>query len=507
MVWPFSRKRQQGNVNATLNAQLRGFEAAVISRLTASMATRSQSMDWDLYKSLDVIRARSRSLSVNNDYARKFLQMCATHVVGPNGFDLKVRVAETDSKGTVRQDGLAGTAIEMAFWDWARRGNCDVTGRYSFFEICNLYIKALARDGEVLLKKVYGRQAGKYNFQLQVLDIDRLDVSYNDMAPRSGNQIKMGVEINAFGTPVAYHLLTKHPGENVYATYSGRMYERVPAEDVYHHFISDRPEQNRGLPWMHSAIIRLQNLGGYEEAAVIAARFGAAKMGFFTTPDGDGTALADDTDAQGNLIQEADPGVFSVLPPGYDFKNFDPEYPHAMFGDFVKANLRGIASGLGVAYNTLSNDLEGVNFSSIRTGVLEERDNWMVIQRWVIETWLDDLFSTWLKFALASGAVKLPNGSALPVAKFDKFNAGTWQGRKWQWVDPTKDMQANILAINSNLKTRTDVASEQGRDFEEVAQQLAREQELMQALGLGVASPAAPEKPAAGADDSAEEDA
>ena len=38
-------------------------------------------------------------------------------------------------------------------------------------------------------------------------------------------------------------------------------------------------------------------------------------------------------------------------------------------------------------------------------------------------------------------------------------------GRRWQWVDPEKDAQANILAIKHGFKTREQVAAEQGRDF------------------------------------------
>jgi lambda family phage portal protein len=461
----------------------RGFAAAQISRLTASLSTSSQSIDWELRLALPILRARSRELTVNNETAAKFMQMVSTHVVGPNGFSLQVRVKEPDMKGGFRQDQLASTAIEKAFDTWCKPGNCDVTGQLSFFDIQNLFIKAVARDGEVLIRKVYGNEAGPHGFQLQILDIERLDEKKNEYLS-NGNVIKMGVELNQFGRPIAYHIRSKHPGDSFPHTNTGDVHQRILAEDVYHCFMPHRPEQTRGIPWLHSTMIRLQNLGGYEEAAVIAARVGAAKMGFFTTPDGDGTLVADEKAADGNLYTSAEAGEFGVLPQGYDFKPFDPDYPHAMYGDFVKANLRGVASGLGVSYNTLSNDLEGVNFSSIRTGVLEERDNWMVIQRWMIEKFLNDVFSTWLGFALLKKAVVMPNGSALPAAKFEKFNQALWQGRRWQWVDPEKDVNANVTAISNGLKCRADVIAEQGKDLDDVFNSLLAEQEKIEALGL-----------------------
>lgn len=497
MVWPFKNRKAQVSARAVHNQAIRSFAAAQISRLTSTWVSSSQSMDWELTKSLRILQARSREQSINNDYVRKFLQMAATNVVGPSGFRLRVRVQESVSQdGKIKYDMMASRAIETAFWDWARRGNCDVTGKHSFYDICNLFIKGAAREGEVLIKKVYGAQAGKYGFQLQVLDIDRLDTDKNDRKLNNGNILKMGVEVTPAGKPVAYHLRIAHPGDNPFYTYEGALYERIPASEIYHVFISDRPEQTRGYPWVSASLMRLKNLGGYEEAAVIAARVGAAKMGFFTTKDGDGTALADGTlnnDPQGDLITEADPGQFGILPEGYSFESFNPDYPHAMYDSFIKTVLRGVASGLGVAYNTLANDLEGVNFSSIRSGVIEERDNWMALQNWMIESFLDDLFSTWLGFALLSGAIPAgPSGTPLPVTKFDKFNKAVWRGRRWAWVDPEKDANANITLINNGLRSREDVIDEQGGDIDETWAQLSEENKKMAQLGIKIVSETAP---------------
>ncbi|MCI0539082.1 MAG: phage portal protein [Verrucomicrobiales bacterium] len=71
---------------------------------------------------------------------------------------------------------------------------------------------------------------------------------------------------------------------------------------------------------------------------------------------------------------EVSPGQFETRPVGFEFQTFDPQHPTQAFPFFVKTFLRGIASGLGVSYNTLANELEGVNFSSIRAGVSDERE-------------------------------------------------------------------------------------------------------------------------------------
>lgn len=445
----------------------RSFEAAAVNRLTASWLTTAASIDQELRGDLDRLRARSRDLAKNNDYAAKFLAMVVANVVGPQGFVLQSRVYD----GPGRPDEAATRAIEDAFTRWARLGVCEVTGRMGFADLQRAVVRAAARDGEFLVRKIRGASAGNpFGFALQLLDVERLDTRYN-LAPGPGrNAVIMGVEVDRFRRPVAYHLFESHPGEG-YAGSRRRM--RVPADEILHGYIVEMPEQTRGIPWMHAAIMRLHHLKGYEEAAIIAARVGAAKMGFFTAPDGDAGPISDGKDAEEIPYTEADPGTFGVLPKGYQFQSFDPDYPHAQYEMFVKACLRGIASGLNVAYTALANDLEKVSFSSVRAGVLEERDHWMLLQQWFAEAFLTPVFEEWLALALLAGEIRTASGAALPAAKLDKFRPHEWQGRRWQWVDPLKDIQAARLGVQSGIVSPQMIAAQNGVDVEDVLRDIA----------------------------------
>jgi lambda family phage portal protein len=220
---------------------------------------------------------------------------------------------------------------------------------------------------------------------------------------------------------------------------------------------------------------------------VIAARVGASKMGFFTTPDGMAQPVATGTEdgtADSALTMDADPGVFQSLPEGVNFQPFNPDYPTAMYADFVKANLRGVASGLGVAYHALANDLEGVSFSSIRSGTLEERDAWMLIQEWFAQSFLDRVHAEFMQSALAFGQIALPNGATLPLAKLDKFTQHTWQGRRWEWVDPRADIEADIAAINAGLKSPQSVAAKLGLDYEDLLVEIKAAGDLRKSIGV-----------------------
>lgn len=463
------------------------YAAAQLSRLTASWSSFSLSANEEIFRSLRTLRARSRELARNDAHARRFLQMVETNVVGPQGIVLQNRAVEyrKDSKTgklIAAPDRIANALIEKEWARWSQRGVCELTGKLSFAALQRLYIRTVARDGEVLIRRVSGKRFAPHSYALQFLDVDRLDDQYSDDLP-DGRRIRMGVEIDSAGKPLAYHVLNRHPGDFRGVLSGAAQRERIPASEIIHDFIADRPEQIRGVPWMHAAMLRLKMLGAGEEAAVIAFRIGASKMGFYESPDGNPEPMGTDKDAAtGEVYDEAEPGHFGMLPPGYKFSNFDPKYPDQAYDPFVKACLRGVASGLGVSYNSLASDLEGVNYSSIRQGVLDERDSWMTIQAWMIDGLMTTAYGDWIERMLLSGATVLPH------AKLDKFNAASWQPRRWQWVDPLKDVNANIEAINNGLKSRRQVIAEMGNDIEDVFADLAAEEELADELGITLGS-------------------
>jgi lambda family phage portal protein len=446
----------------------RAFSGAKIDRLTSSWATTSQSINKDLQAGGKVLRTRARDLSQNNDYARKYLQMCVSNVVGAKGILLQVK--SKTAKGKL--DQKSNRRVEQAWAQWSKSMHCAWDGRLSFVEMQRLFIESAARDGEVLVRMV--RDESKFGLKLQFLDINRLDENLNKNLG-GGAQIRMGIEFDNTGKPVAYHLQTNL--ENAAA--AGARYERINADNIIHAFMGERAEQIRGATWMASAMSRLNMLGAYEEAELVAARIGASKMGFYTSEAGD-SFMGEGEDDQGYLIDSAEPGQFAQLPSGTNFTTFDPTHPTSAFESFNKAILRGIASGLGVAYNSLSSDLEGVSFSSIRSGTIEERDQWRVKQNWMIQHFMNRVYDQWLGMQLLNGSI------GMGMTDFDKLSEIRWQPKSWQWVDPLKDIKASVEAINAGIKTASEVVAEQGGDIEDVYEQLAYEQQLAKEKGLNL---------------------
>jgi lambda family phage portal protein len=449
----------------------RTFSAAQMGRLTFDWAMSVLSRDQKLWTDLRKLRSRSRELADNDPTATRFLSLCETNVIGKRGMRLQPKVKN------LRGDGLAETLnaqIAAEWHSWCQRGNCTMDGQQSFDELERLLIRTAAMDGEfIVLDKLTDNPWG---FALQHIDVDQLDHTFFDQRLKNGNEIRMGVEVDGFRRPKAYHLWTRHPNEWSAAALAR---VRVTADQVHHGYRLDSAMQTRGVPWMAAAMFQMNMLRGYMEAEVTAARVGACQMGVIIPKEGAGDFEGEGRNEDGSVNYEATPGGMLNLGSAHDFKEFKPDHPNTAFGNFVKEVKRGIASALGVSYTSLANDLEGVNFSSIRAGLLEERDMWQVRQKWMIETFHRPVFRKWLEMAVLSGRISLGVRDLDMVAEQCK-----WHPRGWPWVDPLKDGQSNALDVQNGFDTRSHILAERGMDLEDVLRELAAEKALIEKYGL-----------------------
>jgi lambda family phage portal protein len=456
----------------------RNYAAAAKGRLFADFTGSNRSADSEIRWAIRDIRNRSRDLERNNEYFRRYLQLLRTNVVGENGFRLQLKARNIDGS----MDMAGSNMIEAAWAEFSRMGGPTVDGGMSMVDLENHIITGLARDGEVFLQ-IVKRPFLRHGIGIQIIEPDRIDEDMNETRP-NGNAVRMGVELDAdTRRPVAYHVLVNHPGDYDYVTLSkGEKRTRVEASKMMHIYRSERAGQTRGVPWSSSAIASLKMLHGYREAELVAARVGAAKMGFFTSPAGDGFT-ADGYEDNFTPIYDAEAGTFHQLPAGVDFKAFDPTHPTSAFADFEKAILRGIASGLGVSYTALANDLEGTSYSSVRQGALEERDFYRTLHRFMIDHFLDPFFRMWLEHVI--------DFQLTPIygpGKYEKFSANiSWRGRGFQWVDPMKEINAAVVGLQNGILSHSDIAANYGRDAEETFAQIQRDKEMAAQFGLTMA--------------------
>jgi lambda family phage portal protein len=454
-------------------ASRRSFQAAMFNRLVHDWVAGQTSMDAEVRGAIGTLRNRSRDMVRNNPYAKNALRAITNNVIG-QGIGLQAQVYMRRGR---RLDKTTNDQIESAWQEWSKRDSCHVAGLLSFHDIERLVMTAVPESGEVFIRLVKQRMGkSRVPLALEVIEADLLDDGYNDTRAANGNEIRFGIERNQWGRPVAFHFLSKHPGDTHFTgNYRDRV--RIPAEEIIHLYRMERPGQTRGVPWMTPAIMRLHHLQGFEEAEVIRARGEASLMGFITSPEGD--ALTDGNDGD-DRVTAFEPGTIKQLLPGEDFKDFTPNRAGGQFDPFLRAMLRSVAAGVGVSYEALSKDYSQSNYSSSRLALLDDRDNWRVLQQWIITNLHERIFDAWLDLAILSGAINLPTYEANPQF----YKQARWMARGWSWVDPQKEVTAYKEAVKAGFTTLTDVIAQSGGDVEDIMDRRAAELEMAEQLGL-----------------------
>ncbi|POC58490.1 phage portal protein [Vibrio vulnificus] len=442
----------------------RMFEAASPDRMTLSWDSNSYTADQVLYSQLPVLRARARQQSRNNDYVVRLIQLLQNNIVGAAGF--KARSQVVDFEGNA--DRPARKAIETGWAAFAHE--VDLT------ELEHLVMAAMVTDGEAF---VFIHE-GKNGVKPEIVDPVRVDVEYN-RSEQGKNVIVMGIEYNGAMEPEAYWVNDSydkhHPGvgENAGATVERT---RVPASKMLHIFRKMYVGQKRGFPWISASLGRLFQLGRFEEAALMAARIGAAKMGFFRSEQDD-EYTGDGQSGDMNINAEA--GTFENIG-AMHFEAFDPTYPSGEFKVFVEKILKGVSSGWGMDYHTVGNDLSGVNYSSARVGMLETREYYKTLQGWLIHKLIQPIFKRWLAVELFSQRITI-NNRPLSRGLF-YYSPVQFVGRRWDWVDPVKEAQSKRIQYDMKVISLSQIIRERGDDPEDVFSEIAEENKLMLELGI-----------------------
>jgi lambda family phage portal protein len=432
-----------------------------------------------LRNDLAKLRARSRDLARNDDTARRFLSLIKQNVLGHAGIILQ---AKNKLKGGKKPDVKWNEEIEKEWIFFGkkrrRRGAFEspsACGQMSLREIAWLTLLTRAIDGECFLQILHGYPHNRHRFAVRFLNADLLDSTYSEKIS-NGNTVDMGIEFDEFSRPVAYHFSEG-------TTYTDQKNRRpIPASQIIHIFRKEYVGQIRGIPDFAGIMHKAKMLNGVHEAIVIGWRVAAAKMGFFTAdPD---LMYGEDEDGEEQTFKgaeiEATPGSFEVIPQGYDLKTFDPDYPTSTYESGHRVFMQQLSNGLNVSSPTLSNDYSRVNYSSLRQALIEDREGWRCIQAEMIDSFYQPLFDEWYDFS-----TDITMTIKLAATKKNIEPAIVWQPRGWPWVDPLKEVKAQIAAVTANFRTRQSVIAEtSGADFTETADGLRDECEILKDRGL-----------------------
>lgn len=454
----------------TNNYQIqRSFISASINRLTQDFLSSQNSINSDLFNSLDKTRGRSREAYLNNDHYRRFIKRYKTGVVGAQGFTLASKAK--NEKGSIDKDAVY--KIEEGWKDFCKQQNFSVCKSVSFHAFCLISQTQKRRDGEIFARKVRGFE-NSYRFAIQIIEPHYLDETYNeDLA--NGNCIRNGIEFNKWGERIAYHFSEYPKNENINNNMQ-KYGKKIPvsADEIIHHFNKDEFSQNRGYPDAQQTLLDIHNLKGTNSAEVIKKRVASNHMGFVIPPPGE-EYNGDGKNADGTIDFEVEGGMMKTLPHGSTVAEFKPEDKGDGNSTFNKLMLKQMSVGSGLSYHSLSGDYDGLNKEALRDLTINDRDEFKLEQTVFICDVIDNIFEEWLKFALLTKKINLP------FAKLENFLPHEFLPRAFDPINELEEAQANDISINNATKSRTKINRARNVDQDEIFADLSKEEKDSQA--------------------------
>ena len=461
------------------SSHTRSYGAANRNRGNSDWTMTTTSSNYEIYVSLTALRARARQMCRDGSLFSKFLRMAEVNIVGQQGIQVDPRGKKATGKFKNKLNADLNDRVKAAFWEWGSDpNNCSVTGKVDLAAQQRLFVRTFLRDGEVLVVK---HRTGPWGFQLKFIDPAYLDELFNTRL-NNGNRVLMSVEVDANDRPVAYWL-TPIATDTIFQPQSPTGRVRVEAKDVIHAFlVVDDDSQVRGVTWFHAGLLEGKNHNEYCKAVLNSAKVTAMAGGFLVPPvDDENGGFDGSPDDEGNVqAPEIDwrPMAMPELPPGYDFKQFDPKQPQANYAEYEKTLVHRLAGSFGVNYFSLAGDLEAVNYSSARVGLAEEREMWRILQDFVILHFCRPVYDEWLLAAMASGKLDIT------AAEYESVRKPYWRPRGWPYIDPQKEITAQLLGLESGLLTLTGVLADRGVDVRDHCETLQQENEILDEFNL-----------------------
>lgn len=439
------------------------YDGATTTRRGEGWHASNLSATAEISTALPKLRDRSRDLIRNNPHAARVAQVIPFNVVG------RGIVPAIDSENEAQEE-----AVRDLWKAWGESKECDYDGQHDFYGLQRLVMRGIVESGEVLIRKRKVRKGqSALPLSLQILEADFLATEKNSDTEQlaEGHVIIQGIEFNSKGKVVAYHLYEQHPGNmglNVLNYEHSAKTQRIPADEIIHIFKVDRPGQVRGVPWLSASMLMLRDFDDYSHAQLLRQKLASAYMGFIKDIE-----IPDlDSEEDKSDLESFEPGQIEFLPPGKDIILSSPPEVSENFGDYTRIVLQSIASSLGISYEALSMNLSDINYSSFRGG-------WLEFQR-SVEVWRDDLMEQkfldpfWLWFSDAAAIIGIPTEGINP----------SWISPRREMIDPTKEIPALRDAVEAGFKTRSEILREQGKHPEEHFEEMAKERDLLDSLGL-----------------------
>lgn len=460
----------------------RGYRSARASKHKTPWLGGTRTADAEVLNDLTTLSSRSRELNRDDPIGSGLTHTFTTNVIG-TGMKPQAQTGDPEKNKN----------IESVFAD--RKNNLALADDMTHGQTQRVKFKKWFEDGGVLIKQA--KRTPDEPVWFETVEIDRIRSPLGQKALDKKGSIRHGVEKDAAGIPVAYWVLKSRPATAMMGSVMPGVkdaYERVPKEVAVHLRFAGRPGQTHGVPRFHAISQDIRDLDLLILAGLKRTQIAACLAVFIKSNATIEEMFQETAKKEGYMLdQELEPGMMFKLGPTEEAQTLIPNFPTPEFVPFIIMLARRIGAALGVSWQIVLKDFSDANYSSARTDLLEARQTYKVYQEWIIEKYFNWEWRVVLEDAIMRGDPRMKGVKPEDLAP-SKVH---WIPNGWHWVDPVKESTATKIAILTKITTRRDECAKEGKDWEEVAEQLLQEElfELNRRKELGLPPPKPPEDP------------
>ncbi len=453
----------------------------------------SGSADYDTNHDLPTLRDRSRDLVRNNPIATGSIHTAVQNVVG-TGLRLNARI-DIDMLGIDKDEAkIFESRAERGFKVWMKE--CDIERTLNFLEMQDLIFRSSLENGDCVVIMPYKQRSNEaFGLKLQLIESDRLSNPNNQIDGKyKDNDISGGVELDSDGAPIAYHIMTTHPGEYLKAT--TRKWLRYPTmtssgrRSILHLFRKLRVGQHRGVPYLAPIIEPLKQLERYTDAELMAAVISGMFTIFIESESGEGfndsptTGITGTTPAAETTEDEnvkLDYGAIVNLTKDEKISFADPKRPNDKFDPFFLAIMRQVGMALEIPYEVLIKQYT-TSYTAARAAIIDSLKFYMSRRAWLVHGFCNPVYEAWMTEAVARGYLYAPGFLNDPFIR-QAYLGAQWIGPTHGSVDPVKDVRAAEKRIELTLTTTSEeCAAMTGGDWDQKVPQIQREKEIIDGI-------------------------
>jgi len=478
-----------------------------------------------------VLDARARDLLRNEGTFRSLVSLHQNQVVGARFRFVsspRLDVLGLQDDEVWAEEFRQELETKFSLWAESLEAYPDARGHMTLTEIVRQAVAIELLSGEYLMAFNWlsdrERNGSPYRTVVLPIELDRLQTPPEHAMD---DRVRQGVRVNRNGKPIGFYIWRRHPRELGFTHAAGgrewRYYRtHLPwgRRKILYLRNSVRPEQIRGITELAAALRETKLLKDFRlialQNAIVSASFAAviesdmppevALAALGAQPAGGGgdayvSAAQQYLEAVGRYVRGSRhltvdgvriphlfPGSKLNIQPAGRVGGADPEFPRHL--------LHHIAAVGGVSYEELTRDFENTNYSSARAAMLLTYQSLQARRRFVAERVAAAILRAWFEEAAqlppAEGGLETMQSRRVPSIydgmNMDAFIAGRWLGAPQGHIDPLKEAQATALMVEAGLLTMEDAQAQMGRDWRDVMQQLKREQDVRERLGLTVSS-------------------